>query len=86
MKAELKLIERYEVTIDGKYLGEFKKESTWEGMSKLKGDNGVIVIDDSDCGMIESLFNGIFPEGPKEHDIVKITPELIPMPIGAKDE
>jgi len=81
---QIKPIEKYEVIIDGKNVGEFSKESSWEGMAKLRGAKGVIIIND-DPSLFEDIFAGIIGKvggEPRTVEVVKISPDLVP--IGAK--
>ncbi len=74
---ELTPIERFEVKIGGRSLGEFEKESSWEGLSKLRGSGGHIIIEDSGPTIVENMFKGRLPEEPQKHTVVLITPELM---------
>ena len=78
LEIELELIERYKVKIKGVDVGEFEKTDKWEGISKLKNEQGVILIDDSDPKIFENIFKGLIPNEPSKHSVIKITPSLIP--------
>ena len=78
LEIELELIERYKVKMKGVDVGEFEKVDKQEGISKLKSDSGVILIDDSDPKIFENIFKGVIPSEPSRHNVIKITPSLIP--------
>lgn len=80
LKVELTPIERFDVKINGVSIGTFEKESSWEGLTKLKGKDGLVIIED-DNDFITALFKGVFDHSPSEHNVYKITPSLIPTDI-----
>lgn len=84
IEVELTLIESYEVRIKGKLLGVFKKESSWEGMSKLRRDdgNGAVIVDDPMPARAAGVVNHKSPLAPTKHNVISISPSLIPTEVG----
>lgn len=78
LNVDLIPLEKFEVVVKGKSLGVFQKESSWEGLTKLVGDKGVIVIDD-EGRWVDDLFSKLMPEPQKKScKVIKITPTLVP--------
>jgi len=78
VKIEVTLIERYDVKINGDSVGEFKKESEWNGMSDLVMGNESIVVDGLEEGIFDNMFKGVTNNKTKKCNVVKISPGLIP--------
>ena len=75
---EIVPIEKFEVKINGKSIGEFEKKSSWEGFVKLESKHGQIIAAD-ERSMIDKMFDGILnTEKQSSFTVVKITPDLIP--------
>jgi len=79
LRVEIKPIEKFEVTINGTSLGEFEKESEWEGLVKIKNADGAIIVSDDRSG-ISKVFDHILGSEPTEGSfpVVKISAGLIP--------
>ena len=78
LEIEIIPIEKFEVRVDGKSIGEFEKKSSWEGMIKLQNEKGVIIVND-DRDIVDKIFHGIFDtEKQSSFSVVKITSSLIP--------
>ena len=79
MKAKVKQVNQYEITIGDKTYRDFEKCESWEGMLKFRNKDGVILL--SDDGNFSSTFISIFGEGheteSKEMSIMKASPEFI---------
>lgn len=79
MNIEITPVEKYEVKVDGKSIGEFELDSSWEGFVKLKNENGVIIANDERT-LIDKMFDGILRTEEKAlFSVLKITPSLIPI-------
>ena len=92
-KVDVKIvpIQRFKTYVNGKDVGEFEVESTWEGFIKLKGEGGVITgIVGTDPslvgfpGLFREVFGSAFSDdfaGGKEvnFEAVQITSDLIPI-------
>lgn len=75
---EITPIEKFEVKINGKSIGEFEKKSSWEGFVKLENGQGQIIATD-ERSIIDKMFDGILStEKQSSFSVVKITPNLIP--------
>jgi len=80
MKLDIEIvpIEKFEVKINGKSIGEFERKSSWEGFVKLESRNGQIIASD-DRSLVDKMFNGILDsQKQSSFSVVKITPSLIP--------
>lgn len=77
MKIDITPIERFEVKVDGRVIGEFTKVSEWEGFAKLRGENGVIIVSD-ESSFADKLFDGILGHKQESnYKVIKCTPGLI---------
>tara|TARA_R110001599_G_scaffold100770_9_gene258153 strand:+ start:11243 stop:11494 length:252 start_codon:yes stop_codon:yes gene_type:complete len=75
---EITPVEKFDVKINGKSIGEFERKSSWEGFVKLQNMHGQIIATD-DRSFIDNIFSGIFnTENKSNFSVVKITPSLIP--------
>ena len=71
-------IEKFEVKINGKVIGIFDNESSWEGMVKMKNEKGIIIAKD-ERSLVDKMFNGLLDsEKQSSFSVLKITPGLIP--------
>ena len=80
MKLDIEItpVEKFEIKVNGKIIGEFECESSWEGMVKLKNKDGVIIAGD-ERSLVDKMFNGILDsEKQPSFSVLKITPSLIP--------
>lgn len=80
LKIKITPREMFDVSAGDESLGVFRLVSKWEGMIKLQGEAGtLIVMDDSEEGF--NIFDKIFGSGNRpestEHDIVKASPTLL---------
>lgn len=78
LQAEITPIEKFEVKIGGKSIGVFEKDSSWEGMVKLRNRDGVIIInvDRSDIG---KFLSSLIETGEtRDFTVIKISPSLLP--------
>ena len=81
LKIVIKPIEKYEVTIAGELVGEFELESSWEGMIKLKGDDGGTIIAEDERSLVTKAFLGVFGKDEENYfNVLKISPSLIRVP------
>lgn len=79
LNIEITPVEKFEVKINGKSIGEFEKTSSWEGFVKLQSSQGQIIAAD-ERSMIDKMFDGILnTEKQSSFSVVKITPNLIPI-------
>lgn len=78
LKIEITPIEKFEVKINGESIGEFAAESTWDGMVKLRGQQGIIIAS-AERNIVDKMFNGLFDNDKKAcFEVVKISPSLVP--------
>ena len=81
LNIEINPIEKFEVKINGKSIGEFERESSWEGMVKLRHKQGVIIASD-ERSLIDKMFDrALNSERQSSFSVLKITPSLIPTDI-----
>lgn len=79
LEIEIIPVEKFEVKIKGKSIGEFEKKTSWEGLVKMQSDKGIIIASD-DRNIMEKMFDGLSDaEKQSRFSVVKITPSLIPM-------
>jgi len=79
LNIEINPIEKFEVKVNGVAIGEFEKDSSWEGFVKMKDKNGAVIIASDERSIVDKMFNGLFDkEKQSEFSVVKITPSLIP--------
>lgn len=73
-KAIIKQVVSYEIEIDSKKVGIFKKGDTWNGMTEFKGDCGVVVVGGFSSGVFGDLLNE-----PEQQELIITTasPEFI---------
>ena len=78
MEIEIVPVEKFEVKIGEKVVGEFEKISSWEGFAKLQGKNGTIIVKD-ERDFLKSILTDIFgSEKQSSFTVVEISPSLIP--------
>jgi len=78
LEIEILPVEKFEVKIRGKSIGEFERVSSWEGFVKLVSNRGEIIAADERT-VIDKMFTGMFSaEKQSSFIVVKITPSLIP--------
>ena len=78
MEIEITPIEKFEVKVNGKSIGEFNKTSSWEGFVKLESRQGQIIAADERT-LIDKMFDGVLnSEKQSSFSVIKITPGLIP--------
>lgn len=77
IEVEIIPVEKFVVKINGNSIGEFEKDSSWEGMVKLKNSKGVIIASDERT-LIDKMFDGVLTsEKQSSFTVIKITPTLI---------
>lgn len=81
MKAKVKQINRYQITIGDKTYDDFKKCEEWEGMIKFSGPSGTLIVDGK-REEFDEIFSRLFGSGCEggdiELDIIKASPALAP--------
>jgi hypothetical protein len=83
MKVKLTPVTCFFVEIEGQKLGKFDKISEWEGLTKIASEDGCIIFESGIDSPFDNIFSEIFSkhkESAKEFDVIKITPDLIPLP------
>jgi len=65
MKAKIKQINRYEVTIGDKTWSDFERVEEWEGMIKFSGPSGTLIVDKNTYNF-NPIFNGLFGDGKED--------------------
>ena len=81
MKLEIEItpVEKFEVKIGGEIIGEFTKESSWEGMAKLVSTKGEILVVEDGSNFVDKLFAGILGvEKQSSYTVIKMSPSLVP--------
>ena len=80
MKVKVECEDRYKITLpDGKVLNDFVKESEWEGVIKLNGKEGHLIIASDPKEFFESIMEniGVFEKKPKEFSLVMVSPDFL---------
>jgi hypothetical protein len=83
MKVKLTPVTSFFVEIEGQKLGKFDKISEWEGLTKIASIGGCIIFESGIDSPFDNIFSEIFSkdkESAREFEVVKISPDLIPLP------
>ena len=81
MKVNIKQVNKYEITVDGKKYTDFEKTGEWEGLIKFSGKHGEVMVSENrdDCNNIfDDIFSSHKKEKTYEFEVIKITPDLVP--------
>lgn len=74
IKAKIESVKRYNITIGEKTFEDFELVSEWNGLGKLNGPQGVLIVDMP--SKAEEILNGVMQE-PLEVNVVKASVDLI---------
>jgi len=88
MKVKIQQVNKFQVTVDGVVHEGFEKISAWNGMLEFSGPAGTIIVNEKEKEKekgkgFAGTFLSIFGDGPTsdeiEFDVVKASPDLIPL-------
>ena len=84
MKVKIQQVNKFQVTVDGVVHEGFEKISAWNGMLEFSGPAGTIIVNEKEKGKgFAGTFLSIFGDDPTsdeiEFDVVKASPDLIPL-------
>jgi len=82
LNVEIKQVNRYVITSEGRELGTFSKGQVWNGLVEFKNPEGTVIVHQPTKPVLN--FNSLFSltdeeETLTEFTVAKITPSLIPI-------
>ena len=79
LEIEIIPVEKFEVKISGKSIGQFEVKSSWEGLVKMEDSDGRVIIASDYRNLVDTMFSDVFgKEKQSSFSVVKISPSLIP--------
>lgn len=76
MKAKIKQVNRYEITIGDKTYSDFTKSGEWNGMVEFTSPQGKCIVSDNTT-WLDGIFNLTDSTKDTEYDLVKASPSLL---------